>query len=198
MILRVVNHKFHYETENLCRVFFPYETIRVINDESDETDDITVVTSMSGEYVVGVSVNINGATGEKKKTVADYDDCEREMAILLFSLLSEITGYVPKWGILTGVRPSKLMNSLIKDYGDNGAKAYFTDKLLVCKNKTELAYSVAKAEEKIMSLSDEKASACMFPYRSARQDAIIAHLFPIRLHRQRSSCPIMSKISARR
>ena len=127
MILRVVNHKFHYETENLCRVFFPYETIRVINDESDETDDITVVTSMSGEYVVGVSVNINGATGEKKKTVADYDDCEREMAILLFSLLSEITGYVPKWGILTGVRPSKLMNSLIKDYGDNGAKAYFTD-----------------------------------------------------------------------
>ena len=156
MILRVVNHKFHYETENLCRVFFPYETIRVINDESDETDDITVVTSMSGEYVVGVSVNINGTTGEKKKTVADYDDCEREMAILLFSLLSEITGYVPKWGILTGVRPSKLMNSLIKDYGDNGAKAYFTDKLLVCRNKTELAYSVAKAEEKIMSLSDEK------------------------------------------
>lgn len=156
MILRVVNHKFHYEMENLCRVFFPYETIRVINDESDETDDITVVTSMSGEYVVGVSVNINGTTGEKKKTVADYDDCEREMAILLFSLLSEITGYVPKWGILTGVRPSKLMNSLIKDYDDNGAKAYFTDKLLVCKNKTELAYSVAKAEEKIMSLSDEK------------------------------------------
>ena len=101
MILRVVNHKFHYEMENLCRVFFPYETIRVINDESDETDDITVVTSMSGEYVVGVSVNINGTTGEKKKTVADYDDCEREMAILLFSLLSEITGYVPKWGILT-------------------------------------------------------------------------------------------------
>ena len=143
MILRVVNHKFHYEMENLCRVFFPYETIRVINDESDETDDITVVTSMSGEYVVGVSVNINGTTGEKKKTVADYDDCEREMAILLFSLLSEITGYVPKWGILTGVRPSKLMNSLIKDYGDNGAKAYFTDKLLVCRNKTELAYSLS-------------------------------------------------------
>lgn len=156
MILRVVNHKFHYEMENLCRVFFPYETIRAINDDSDEADDITVVTSMSGKYVVGVSVNINGTIGEKEKAVADYDDCEREMAILLFSLLSEITGYVPKWGILTGVRPSKLMNSLIKDYGDDGAKAYFKDKLLVCKKKTELAYSVAKAEEKIMSLSDEK------------------------------------------
>ncbi len=156
MILRVVNHKFHYEMENLCRVFFPYETIRVIKDDSDETDDITVVTSMSGEYVVGVSVSINGTTEKKEKTVADYDDCEREMAILLFSLLSSVTGYTPQWGILTGVRPSKLMNTLIAEYGDIGAKEYFSDKLLVNEKKTELAYSVAKAEEKIVSLSDEK------------------------------------------
>ena len=156
MILRVVNHKFHYEMENLCRVFFPYETIRVIKDDSDETDDITVVTSMSGEYVVGVSVSINGTTEKKEKTVADYDDCEREMAILLFSLLSSVTGYTPQWGILTGVRPSKLMNTLIAEYGDIGAKEYFSDKLLVNEKKTELAYSVAKAEEKTVSLSDEK------------------------------------------
>ncbi len=156
MILRVVNHRFHYETENLCRVFFPYETIRVIKDDSDETDDITVVTSMSGEYVVGVSVSINGTTEKKEKTVADYDDCEREMAILLFSLLSSVTGYTPQWGILTGVRPSKLMNTLIAEYGDIGAKEYFSDKLLVNEKKTELAYSVAKAEEKTVSLSDEK------------------------------------------
>ena len=156
MILRVVNHKFHYEMENLCRVFYPYETIRVIRDDDGETDDITVVTELCGEYTVRVSVNIHGTTGTQEKTVADYDDCEREMAILLFSLLSEISGYTPKWGILTGVRPSKLMNTLINEYGDEGAKKYFTDKLLVCEKKTELAYEVAKAEERIMSLSDEK------------------------------------------
>ena len=145
MILRVVNHKFHYEMENLCRVFFPHETIRVIKDSEDGTDDITVITSLKDEYVVGVSVSINGATGTREVSVADYEDCEREMAILLFSLLSDITGYTPKWGILTGVRPSKLMNSLINEFGDDGAKAYFTDKLLVCEKKTELAFSVAKA-----------------------------------------------------
>lgn len=156
MILRVVNHKFHYEMENLCRVFYPHETIRVIKDGTDETDNIAVTTSLSGEYLVSVSVCINGTTGKKEKSVAEYDDCEREMAILLFSLLSSVTGYTPQWGILTGVRPSKLMNTLIGEYGDDGAKAYFTDKLLVNEKKTELAYSVAKAEEKIMSLSDEK------------------------------------------
>lgn len=156
MILRVVNHKFHYEMENLCRVFYPHETIRVIKDDTDETDSITVTTSMRGEYLVSVSVSINGTTAKEEKSVAEYDDCEREMAILLFSLLSSVTGYVPQWGILTGVRPSKLMNTLIAEYGDDGARAYFTDKLLVNEKKTELAYSVAKAEEKIMSLSDEK------------------------------------------
>lgn len=156
MILRIVNHRFHYEMENLCRVFYPYETIRVIRDDSEELDDITVVTELCDGYTVRVSVNIHGTTGTREKSVDDYDDCEREMAILLFSLLSEITGYVPKWGILTGVRPSKLMNSLINECGDEGAKNYFTDKLLVCEKKTELAYEVAKAEERIMSLSDEK------------------------------------------
>lgn len=156
MILRVINHKFHYEMENLCRVFYPYETIRVIKDDTDGEDERTVLTELKGEYTVRVSVNINGTTDEKEKSVSDYNDCEREMAILVFELLSQICGYVPKWGILTGVRPSKLMNSLINEHGDKEAKRYFTDKLLVCEKKTELAYSVAKAEEKIMKLSDEK------------------------------------------
>ena len=156
MILRVVDHQFHYEMENLCRVFYPYETIRVIREDNGETDKITVTTELCGEYLVKVSVDIDGEIGEKEKAVADFDDCEREMAILLFYLLSEKTGYTPKWGILTGVRPSKLMNTLISDLGGEGAKTYFKDKLLVSESKTELAYSVAKAEERIMSVSDEK------------------------------------------
>ena len=37
-------------------------------------------------------------------------ECERRMAVALFDALSRATGYRPQWGILTGVRPSKLMN----------------------------------------------------------------------------------------
>ena len=88
MILRVVDHQFHYEMENLCRVFYPYETIRVIRDDNGETDKITVTTELCGEYLVKVSVDIDGEIGEKEKAVADFNDCEREMAILLFHLLS--------------------------------------------------------------------------------------------------------------
>ena len=64
-----------------------------------------------------------------------------------FALLSEMTGYIPPWGVLTGVRPSKLMLRLIADMGEERAKEYFTQSLLVSEEKTTLAHTVAKAEE---------------------------------------------------
>lgn len=155
MILRVLNHKFHYEMENLCRVFYPFEKIKVVHDGEGE-DNICISTEMNGEYNITVCVTVNGKTKSTCATVENYDECELKMAVLLFNLLSEITGYVPKWGVLTGVRPSKLMNTLIKQYGEKEASDYFKDSLLVSEQKTELALNVAKAEEKIMSLSDEK------------------------------------------
>ncbi len=155
MILRVLNHKFHYEMENLCRVFYPYEKIKVVHDNEEE-DELCVITELADEYTVRVGANINGIAYALEKTAADADDCEREMAILLFDILSKATGYVPKWGILTGVRPSKLMNALIDEMGEEEAVKYFTEKLLVSEAKTHLALSVAKTEAEIMSLSDEK------------------------------------------
>lgn len=35
MIIYIKNHDFHYETENLTRVFFPNEKIEVISDVTD-------------------------------------------------------------------------------------------------------------------------------------------------------------------
>lgn len=156
MILRVVNHKFHYEMENLCRVFYPYESIKVVHEGEEQAQELVITTVLEEGYTVRVSFELDGETLEREKAVADYEDCETEMAVLLFSLLCEKTGYTPKWGILTGVRPSKLMNTLIDTYGDDGAKKYFTERLLVSEGKTELAHSVARTEKEIMSLSDEK------------------------------------------
>lgn len=162
MILRVIDHKFHYEAENLCRVFFPYEKISVKKDFEGE-DKLTVVTSLKengASAEISVSFNSDGEEYNDKTTItADsanedfYDACEKKMMVMLFSILSSAMGYVPQWGILTGVRPSKLMTALVADMGDERAKKYFTDELLVKKDKTQLAYSVSKAEEKIIALS---------------------------------------------
>lgn len=155
MILQVIDHKFHYEMENLCRVFYPYESIRVLQGDEEGEDPLTVVTLLEEtDSVYHISVTFNGEGKSCEET--DFTDCEREMAVLLFDLLCDATGYVPQWGILTGVRPSKLMNTLISQMGEENAVSYFNEKLLVSPQKTALALSVAKAEERIMSLSDEK------------------------------------------
>ena len=36
-------------------------------------------------------------------------DCELHLARMLYQILSEITGITPKWGVLTGIRPVKLV-----------------------------------------------------------------------------------------
>ncbi|MGN1478448.1 MAG: coproporphyrinogen dehydrogenase HemZ, partial [Acutalibacteraceae bacterium] len=162
MILRVLGHKFHYEAENLCRVFYPFEKISVVRDLTGE-DNLTVVTKLEkGEasFIITVSADIKGNDNISHEQTADLsadeDSLELEMMKMLFSVLSEVTGYTPKWGILTGVRPSKLMTSLVESLGGEEAKKYFTDALLVKKDKAELAYNVACAEKKIIDLSKPK------------------------------------------
>ena len=164
MILRIIDHKFHYEAENLCRVFFPFEKIRTVRDFEGE-DALCVVTSLSeadGSAVIDVSFSENGNVYSDRKKIPfcsgsqdDMKECEKQMMIMLFHLLSGATGYVPQWGILTGVRPSKLMTTLINEMGTKQAEAYFTDELLVKPEKAQLALRVAEAEEKIISLSQK-------------------------------------------
>lgn len=161
MILRIFGHDFHYECENLCRVYFPNEKINIVYDESGE-DSRTVVTRcapIDGGNLISVEAEIDGVSRSAQAEVkADEnelrDKSELKTAQLIFALLSEITGYTPPWGVLTGVRPSKLMLRLIDQMGAEGARRYFTEDLLVSEEKTNLAQTVAAAEEKIIALSE--------------------------------------------
>ncbi len=165
MILRIYNHDFHYEAENLCRVFYPYEKINVVK-HSDGDDTLEVVTllnktDLKADIIIEFRIvdEIYSAKREIDLTQIQEDTrsfCERAMMVELYNILSEATGYVPQWGILTGVRPSKLMTNLITNMGQQQAKEYFEKDLLVKKDKTDLAFTVAKTEEKIIALSDEK------------------------------------------
>lgn len=66
MTLYICGHDFHYETENLCRVFFPNEKITVSDTlpESGRPEVETYLEGAPGEYTVRVCVNI----GDKPET----------------------------------------------------------------------------------------------------------------------------------
>ena len=160
MILRIFGHDFHYECENLCRVYFPNEKINIVYDDSGEDSKsvITCCEQTDGGNFITVEAVIDGESrAYSSKVIADgtqlRDKSELKTAQLIFKALSELTGYTPPWGVLTGVRPSKLMLRLISQHGEQDAKRYFTEDLLVSEEKTALAMTVADSEKKIIDLS---------------------------------------------
>lgn len=162
MILRIFGHDFHYEAENLCRVYYPNEKINIVydSDGEDSKQILTVCEPIEGGNRITVEAEIEGEI--RREEAAVYapenelrDKSELKTAQLMFSVLSDITGYTPPWGVLTGVRPSKLMLRLIDSMGRDAAYRYFTEDLLVSKEKADLALTVAKAEEKIVNLSEK-------------------------------------------
>lgn len=152
MEVYIFNHDYLYELENLTRVFFP-------------NDKITVLKYMGGEdmkppfvytAITEDKMEARLCDGEFDKTVtAPLTDGDEELALmtLVFDLFTQYTGYVPKWGLLTGVRPIKLMRRLKDDMGEGEAKKYFREKLLVSEEKTDLACETEKNKRKILDLS---------------------------------------------
>ncbi|HZJ78682.1 MAG TPA: coproporphyrinogen dehydrogenase HemZ [Clostridia bacterium] len=161
MILEILNHDFHYEMENLCRMFFPFEKIIKTYEPNKLNDDIVVTTKLIAQnntikHVARIKAFDNEYICESyvDANVKDLNaECEFSMTKALFEVLKNSTNYTPSWGILTGVRPSKLMTKLISTYGEKSAKKYFAEKLIVSEAKTDLAFNVAKSEMKIIDSS---------------------------------------------
>jgi oxygen-independent coproporphyrinogen-3 oxidase len=148
MKLVIINHPFRYEMEKLSREFFPESGIEVAESTPDEK---AVITEIDGNEVI---VRFDGS--EKRKNiggVADKNEIEKMMAQLLFKLLSEKTGIYPPWGILTGIRPSKVMRNKENELGSEKAKEYFKNELFVSDEKTELAKKVTDNQKRIIDLS---------------------------------------------
>ncbi len=167
MYLVNLNHKYHYETENLLRLFFPEKIVQ--SDALPEGED-GVITSLDGN-TAEVTVVLGGEKQSLKneyngEDIPAYDTeesfFERKIALMMFELLSTMTGYTPPWGILTGVRPAKLMSKLSLSMGEEKAKEYFQNELRVTKEKTELALCVAKKEAPIIEGASKEKSFSLY------------------------------------
>lgn len=159
MNLITINNSFRYETENLLRLFYPH--IKIYEDKEALDTDELCVTQLDGNNISvffrkdGFAERRNATLCPSEKKFGESDDSffERKIALMLFDILCEYTGYTPPWGILTGVRPAKLMSNLAKRYGEKEAVKYFIDELKVSKEKTALALKVSKTEAPIIESS---------------------------------------------
>ncbi len=155
MIVFISGHKFHFEIENLCRMFFPNSEIKLVY-EYFETDEDCLYTSLIRRNAITelkAEIKIGDKTDLFSDMLTDYTDNEAEyrIALCVYKCLHSVTGYMPAWGLLTGVRPSKLMSKLIEQLGEVKAKQYFTEKLLVSEQKTSLAAKVSEIQRPIVA-----------------------------------------------
>ncbi len=162
MVLCTVNHSHKYELENICRLFFPFERIEIVDEIiSAPYDEFFAVTASEVRGDIE-SLYVRFENGEYKRecvdtcSIGDNTERERVLAVMLFNILCEFTGMRPGWGILTGVRPAKLMRRMMVELGRDGARKYFEEKLLCLPEKVNLCITAAECEQRIVERSGER------------------------------------------
>lgn len=161
MTLCIDGHEFHYEMENLCRLFFPYQKIRTAHESFDEADLYTGVKKTPDGACISVWFRQNGEKQEAEDFLSHEEaghagELERRMSVLLYELLSQNCGFRPQWGILTGVRPVKLFAKYAKTMGMDGALQYFQKKLLVSPEKADLCRMTSENQKGILCVPTKK------------------------------------------
>ncbi len=157
MFIYIDNHTFHYEVENLTRLFFPNSRLEVVKEIPEVMTEPYVYTSYAeknGSVEITVEVNTGEYHEKTERTFsADNENLELEMALMLFEHFTKLTNVTPPWGVLTGVRPIKLFRRLSKEHGFEYAVDYFLNKFKVSDEKTDLTVETEKNERAILALS---------------------------------------------
>ncbi len=152
-----INHPFRYETEKLVREFFPFEQLNITDAPDgaggDLVESLILAEGDRQRYLVRAVCAGRTLSRDAAGDRDGGDAAELRICTLLFDVLCEFTGYTPPWGLLTGVRPAKLMRMQRAALGDEAAKRFFTQDMKVSGAKTRLAYEVSVNEDRAETLS---------------------------------------------
>ncbi|MBQ3561630.1 MAG: coproporphyrinogen dehydrogenase HemZ [Oscillospiraceae bacterium] len=150
MILVIDSHPYRYEAEALCRMFLRGRELKIF-EGADIPEDDFIYTGIFGDEI-SVRIKMDG-----KDLFLSAEEAENKAAkleYLLYKLLSGITGMVPKWGTLTGIRPVKLALSLMDGgFSAEEVRRKFKEERLVTDEKLDLLLSTAEHEREIRALS---------------------------------------------
>ena len=101
----------HYEVECILRMFLPQLRLDFAQAEAEPSSEQVVIVTGEGENTVTLSVP--GFSGEEREPAsASRKDTEASVCRCLYRLLVRATGKKISWGVLTGIRPVKLVREL--------------------------------------------------------------------------------------
>lgn len=151
-----------FYVQTLCMIFFPGEKFveeQVITEDTPVMD-VTVKNSETGSYAKAV-LTYKGKTAESEKTIDFSPEVTKQRTAkiaagnVVLAVGSDILGYRPSWGMLTGVRPSKVaMEMLLNGNTKAKVKKILNNDYFVIPKKAALATDIARREQKIMGEPD--------------------------------------------
>lgn len=161
MTIYIDGHDFHYEMQALAMLFSRGQRVQVAQGAPPEEADDFLYTGLmpqDGCWQLSARARIAGRTSAYTETLPAGDPAaERRLGRLCYQALEELTGLRPAWGILTGVRPVKLVRAMLEKGAD--AKAlhrFFCEECLVSEEKLHLCQETAKVQRPLLSGSGER------------------------------------------
>lgn len=148
--LRVENHNSAYELQNILTLFEPYMVA--------EVQDI--------EYVVisrldegKVSARVLRGKRVMAKSILEIEDeslVRQGLKKTLYTVLAQITGRDMPWGVLTGIRPTKVVHNYKKmNYSESAINNKLIEDYCISREKANLMIEIASKEEEVLSQNKE-------------------------------------------
>ncbi|MDR5658072.1 coproporphyrinogen dehydrogenase HemZ [Serpentinicella sp. ANB-PHB4] len=162
--LKIIGHSHIYEVKELLKTFYNSSEFNVLEPEMDQvtsklSQDTNEVLSIVKrvENQKQVITKINDDTIEnivESFTVTDntLEEKRKEIKSIkrgIYLILKKLTKKTVPWGILTGIRPTKIVHELFSQNKDELEISYILkNEYLVNDNKVQLLIDVAKVENK--------------------------------------------------
>ncbi|MCI8622212.1 MAG: coproporphyrinogen dehydrogenase HemZ [Provencibacterium sp.] len=158
MKIFIDGHDFHYEMQALAMLFSQGRRVQVVREAPAALPEEALYTGLRAEgdgWRLLVRARLGGGYAQREETVpAGSPDAERRMGRLCYQALSELTGLRPAWGILTGVRPVKLVRAALEKGADRAeAERYFLEECLVSEEKLRLCCETAEVQRPLLARS---------------------------------------------
>ena len=151
-----------FYVQTLCMIFFPGEKFTENQEITDETPIMEItVTNTETHSCASALLTYMGKVATAERTVEFSPDRTKQRTAKIaaggavLAVGSEILGYRPSWGMLTGVRPSKVAMEMLLDTNNKAkVRKILTSDYLVIPKKASLATDIARREQKIIGNPD--------------------------------------------
>ncbi len=150
-----------YYVQTLCMIFFPGEKFTAA--ESDENNLYLQVEETAEGISAMVRLTYDGRESSSSKMLSRREDMTEDrlkkvvIGHVILNAAGELLNYRPSWGMLTGVRPSKVATELLlKGISKTRVKKALAADYLVIPKKAALATDVALHEQRIIGTPDKR------------------------------------------